>query len=146
MFCPHCGAYMRTRFVGWTLYLVLLTVVCSVVVIWLAEFLYAQHRPPNREEYSYLAKPLKAVTADLSHALPSTSEFRLEPRGNFNLQIYLRESGLSSVPYRERDELLKGVMQAWCGNIPKAAFVPFVQIRDLDTGEEWATGRCHLVR
>jgi len=146
MFCPHCGAYMRTRFVGWTLYLTLLAMVCSVVLIWLAEFLYAQHRPPNPDEWPCLPKPMHAVTAYLSEALPSAADFRLEPRGNFNLQIYLPRSRFASLHSHDRDEILERIMQAWCGNIPKAAFVPFVQIRELDTGDEWATGRCPLAR
>ena len=142
LFCPHCGAHLRTRFAGWTLYLVLLGIVSAVVVIWLAEFLSAQHRPPNREEWLYLPQPMNAVSAFLAGRLPNASELRLEPRGNYNLQIYLGKSSFLSAPPADRDEFLKGVLKAWCGNIPPAAFVPFVQIRDIRTGEELATGRC----
>ncbi len=146
LFCPHCGAYLHTWFVGWTLYLTLMGVICTVVIIWLAEFLSAQYRKPNRDEWPYLPQPMHAVTAFLAERLPKAAELRLEPRGNFNLQIYLPAHSFESVPEHDRGELLEGVMQAWCENIPKAAFVPFVQIRDIQTGEELATERCLLVR
>lgn len=146
LFCPHCGAYLHTWFVGWTLYLTLLGVICAVVIIWLAEFLSAQYRKPNSDEWLHLPEPMRAVTAFLAERLPNGVELRLEPRGNYNLQIYLPKSSFESVPYHDRGEFLKGVMQAWCENIPKAAFVPFVQIRDTQTEEELATERCPLVR
>jgi hypothetical protein len=132
--------------VGWTLYITLLGVICAVVLIWLAEFLSAQHRAPNLDELPYLPKPMQAVTAFLAGQLPNTAEFRLEPRGNFNLQIYLPKDRLDSLPSSDRDELLKGVTRVWCKNIPNSAFVPFVQIRNLQTQDELATARCPLVR
>jgi hypothetical protein len=129
-----------------TLYLTILGVVCTVVMIWLAEFIFAQHRRPSPDEWTYLPKPLNAVTVFLSATLQNAPEIRLEPRGNFNLQIYLGKNSFASVPQSDRDEFLNGVMQAWCANIPKAAFVPFMQIRDTQTGDEFATARCPLVR
>jgi hypothetical protein len=132
--------------VGWTLYITLLSVICAVVLIWLAEFFSAQHRKPNSDEWPYLPKPMQAVTAFFAERLPNAAEIRLEPRGNYNLQIYLPKARLESLPYPDRDELLKGATKVWCENIPQAAFVPFVQIRDLQTEDELATARCPLGR
>jgi hypothetical protein len=117
-----------------------------VLVIWLAEFLSAQYRKPNRDEWLYLPKPMHEVTAFLAERLPNPGEVRLEPRGNYNLQIYLPRSDFEAFPHRERSVFLKGVMQSWCENIPQAAFVPFVQIRDQQTGEELVTERCPWIR
>ena len=144
LFCPHCGARLHTRFVGWTLYLILLGIVCAVVVIWLAEFLSAQHRPPNREEQLHLSPPMHAVSAFLAAKLPPSAEVRLEPRGNYNLQIYVEADGLESVPVAERDRFVMALTQVWCENLPPAAFLSFVQLRDLHTGRELATARCPL--
>ena len=146
LFCPHCGARLPTWFVGWTLYITLLSVICAVVLIWLAEFFSARHRKPNSDEWPYLPKPMQAVTAFFAERLPNAAEIRLEPRGNYNLQIYLPKARLESLPYPDRDELLKGATKVWCENIPQAAFVPFVQIRDLQTEDELATARCPLGR
>jgi hypothetical protein len=132
--------------VGWTLYITLLSVICAVVLIWLAEFFSARHRKPNSDEWPYLPKPMQAVTAFFAERLPNAAEIRLEPRGNYNLQIYLPKARLESLPYPDRDELLKGATKVWCENIPQAAFVPFVQIRDLQTEDELATARCPLGR
>jgi hypothetical protein len=146
LFCAHCGAYLRTWFVGWTLYLTLLGVIFAVVVIWLAEFLSAQYRQPNSNEWQYLAKPMRAVTALLAEELPRGSELRLEPHGNYNLQIYLSGRSFESVPPSRRGVFLKRLTNTWCENLPKSAFVPFVQIRDLETADELATARCPLLR
>jgi hypothetical protein len=132
--------------VGWTLYITLLGVICAVVVIWLAEFFSAQHRKPNSAEWHYLAKPMQAVTAFFAERIPDTLEIRLEPRGNYNLQIYLPKARLESHAPHDRDKLLEGATHVWCENIPKSAFVPFVQIRDTQTEDELATARCPLVR
>jgi hypothetical protein len=130
--------------VGWTLYLILLGIVCAVVVIWLAEFLSAQHRPPDLDEQLHLSQPMHAVAAFLAASLPPAAEMRLEPRGNYNLQIYVEKSSLESVPVEERDRFVMAVTQAWCENLPTTAFLSFVQLRDLHTGDELATARCPI--
>ena len=146
LFCPHCGTYLRTWFVGWTAYLTLGGVVCAVILIWLAEFLSAQYRKPNADEWRYLPKPLAEVSALLAEAVPNPAELRLEPRGNFNLQIFLSRRRFEALSERARYRLVKRIIQVWCTNVPPSAFVPFVQIRDDQTSGELLTARCPLFR
>jgi len=144
LFCPHCWQRVQVWSVGWTLYLTLLGIVLTVLLLGLTEFFYAQHREPSRDEWLFLGGPINAVTDFISKNTAFDSEFRLEPRGGFNLQIYLPKGRFESLPERKRGEFLDGVLRLWCANIPDTAFFPFVQVRDLQTRSELATARCPL--
>lgn len=146
VFCPHCGAYLRAWIVPWTLYLTLLGVLCTVVIIGLAEFLAAQRRSPNRDEWEYLNRPMVALSEFLVLTLPEAARFSLEPHGNYNLQVFLPRHSLEGMVPADRDAFVDRATAVWCENIPASAFVPFVQVRELESNSEVGTARCPLVR
>jgi hypothetical protein len=113
---------------------------------WLIAVFYLPHSDAALEDLSKASDARTKVSSLFMASVPS-GEIRLQQHGGFNLDIWIRQHDIESVPYPDRKNFIQRIGQSWCEDSKvktESVFLPSVQIRDVRTGKEWASYSCTL--
>jgi hypothetical protein len=70
---------------------------------------------------------------------------RLEPLRDSGLDIYLTRQQFESVPFPDRETVVRNIGSAWCDHVSLVR-LPEVRLRDVRTGEEFGSFGCEFGR